>query len=851
MARDVTVVFHFAATVDHVGPSDKLHAANVGGTSEIIRFAATHRLKHIHFASTVGTTSAESGIVRDRSRGELDNMNSGYVQTKWLAEDILLQASAVGLPCTIYRIGLAVGRLDDAVHRNLDDVGCRFVKGCIQMGCFPRGMDQRGVPLPCIPVDMVAQVVVWASLHSDEFVGEQVNLVHPRSFDMAAVRGALTEFGYELADLSLKDWYGALQDADSTNAMLEYIPAIDEQVTEWLTGPEDMNSWLEDRTLVQWQCTTLSVILDRMGITCTSLDAMLPRYIDYLVSAGFLPEPTGPKVPLSQGKSVVRQVAEMMSNLAPSLRTMSTVAAMAAVRFKCCTEPPPHQIAKVRALAALYCKHTQRSKLTIQQFRAPHADSRYLWPRQRTGGSVATNLDKQLCYPLSIGKAKDQYVWDVDGNQMVDLLMGYGACFYGHSPDFIAQPVMQRIADGFAVGTDFALAGEVAEKICRLTGVRRVCFTNSGTEAVLVAIRIARSHSLRPKIITCNGHYHGWADPTQHCGAGMSSVPLTRGVVPSDDVLGVNFGTDEVFELLNSCSHEIAAVIVEPVPGGSCVCNSEYLLRLRAACDHHGVILIFDEVYQGFRCHVGGAQAYFGIRADLVSYGKIPGGGYPFGAVAGSHAAMDHVDGGVYDFEDPESMPNEGNVTFVAGTFCKHPIMLTAAHAILSRFEERGNSDHEQLNKHVHRLCSKANQFFIDKDFPVRLAWFATSATLINTHSIMDGYTVNDPNHYTSQFFAQYMHLKGVYVPDHLRMIFSAAHNEADYAHVLGALTRASVELFDPLGQLSIGQCNMQGLSWDHVETQLDAITADADPAHSNVRVGDQEVDHKAEEDGV
>jgi glutamate-1-semialdehyde aminotransferase len=760
-------------------------------------------------------------VLLDDCRGKLDELGSGYAQTKWVAEDLVLQAMELGLSAAIYRIGLVVGRLDNAVHRNLNDVGCRFIKCCIQLGKFPRGLDSRGVALPVIPVDLAVQFVHWSSMHPSEACGKSINLVHPHAFDMATVRGSLTRHGFVMEDCPLSEWYEALQDADSENAMLEYIPAIDEQVNDWLVGPEDIANWLQEKTLVQWKCDNMVQILNKMGVTCRSIDYMLPRYIDYFVSIGFLPAPTGAGV-VPKKKSVVRMAAEMMCNITPRLRTMHTLAVMGAIHFQNCPMPPDGQIQIVAELADLYTKHTSMSKQVIQQYRSVHADGRYLWPRHRTGGVVHTDLDKQMCYPLSIAHAKDQYVWDVDGNKMVDLLMGYGACFYGHSPAFIAEPVVQRVLKGFAVGTDFELAGKVAALICKLTGVERICYTNSGTEAVLCAMRLARSYTLRKKIVSCNGHYHGWADVTQYCGApGMPCSPLTRGVVPTDTVQVVDFGSDEVFELLAKSADEIAAVIVEPVTGGSCVVNAGFLHKLRDACSLAGVILIFDEVYQGFRCHVGGAQAYFGIKADLVTYGKIPGGGYPFGAVGGSHPAMDHVDGGVYDF-DGNSMPNQAATTFVAGTFCKHPIMLTAADAILSRFVKRGNRDHEQLNRNVDRLCDMANRFFDSNEFPVQLVWFATSATVVNKRSIMDGFSVNDPNCYAAEFFAQYMHLKGVYVPDHLRLIFSAAHTDADYGHVLSALTSAARELFTPLRRLTVGIGDLAGCTWSQAELQIE-----------------------------
>jgi len=199
-----------------------------------------------------------------------------------------------------------------------------------------------------------------------------------------------------MEDCPLSEWYEALQDADSENAMLEYIPAIDEQVNDWLVGPEDIANWLQEKTLVQWKCDNMVQILNKMGVTCRSIDYMLPRYIDYFVSIDFLPAPTGAGV-VPKKKSVVRMAAEMMCNITPRLRTMHTLAVMGAIHFQNCPMPPDGQIQIVAELADLYTKHTSMSKQVIQQYRSVHADGRYLWPRYRTGGVVHTDLDKQMC----------------------------------------------------------------------------------------------------------------------------------------------------------------------------------------------------------------------------------------------------------------------------------------------------------------------------------------------------------------------------------------------------------------------------------------------------------------------
>ena len=254
-------------------------------------------------------------------------------------------------------------------------------------------------------------------------------------------------------------------------------------------------------------------------------------------------------------------------------------------------------------------------------------------------------------YPRFLDHGMGSHVWDVDGNEYIDLIGSWGPLILGHCCQAVEQAVTAAISKGLSFGAPTAAEVEMAQLVCRMTGLEMVRMVNSGTEAVMSALRLARGATGRGKIIKFAGCYHGHSDAMlvkAGSGALTGGAPDSAGV-PADiaaDTLTASYNDlASVEALLLANPGQVAAVIVEPVAANMGVVPPQpgFLQGLRQLCDQHGSLLIFDEVITGFRLAPGGAQEYFGVRADLVTYGKIIGGGMPVGAYGGSRRLMELV----------------------------------------------------------------------------------------------------------------------------------------------------------------------------------------------------------------
>jgi glutamate-1-semialdehyde aminotransferase/acyl-CoA synthetase (AMP-forming)/AMP-acid ligase II/3-oxoacyl-(acyl-carrier-protein) synthase/acyl carrier protein len=354
---------------------------------------------------------------------------------------------------------------------------------------------------------------------------------------------------------------------------------------------------------------------------------------------------------------------------------------------------------------------TGRSKELTQQYRP-------VWANNRNIAGFRPLL-KEIIYQVVTQQASGAEFTDVDGNRFIDLTCGFGVYFFGHNPAFIKEAVAKQLELGVPIGPMSTDAGKVAALICQLTGSERVAFYNSGTEAVMVAIRLARTVTRRDKIVLFAGAYHGTFDGVLALPSGNGSggsIPLAPGVTASlvQDVIVLEYGSEEALDYIREHGSELAAVLVEPVQSRRPDLQpAEFLKKLREMTANSGTALIFDEVITGFRIHPGGAQAWFDVRADIVTYGKIAGGGYPVGIVAGKSQYLDAIDGGMWQYGD-DSMP-EKLTTFVAGTFNQHPLAMTAGLAALTRFKEEGEDLTRQLNEKTARFCRAAECIILQK----------------------------------------------------------------------------------------------------------------------------------------
>lgn len=435
---------------------------------------------------------------------------------------------------------------------------------------------------------------------------------------------------------------------------------------------------------------------------------------------------------------------------------------------------PKHARHYLEPLINQYNQRTPTSKALTQQFRAVVASNRNI-----TGLTPAL---KEATYQVIATRASGAYFWDVDGQPYLDLTMGFGALLLGHRHPTLEQALHAQLEATWSVGPISEHLGRAAQGIAELTGQERVAFFNSGSEAVMVAIRLARAVSGRRKLVLFAGAYHGMFDGVLAVGApGQppgTSQPMAPGVPPSlvEDTLILPYGDPESLDFIERHADELAAVLVEPVQSRRPDLQPRaFLKRLRTLTQQQGVALIFDELVTGFRVAQGGAQAWFGVQADLTTYGKTLGGGMPLGVVAGTRLYMDALDGGYWQFGD-DSFPTS-ITTFTAGTFNAHPLTLAGVLALLEVLKTEGPALQRQLSARTRLLCARMNGIFADKGLPIHVVQFASM------------FRFEMPSDYT--LFFHWMVTQGVYVWELRGCFLSTAHSDADLERLL-ELTRAA-----------------------------------------------------------
>jgi glutamate-1-semialdehyde aminotransferase/acyl carrier protein len=424
-----------------------------------------------------------------------------------------------------------------------------------------------------------------------------------------------------------------------------------------------------------------------------------------------------------------------------------------------------------------YTQRTGKSKEFAQQYRPVLTDNR---------ASAGFRLSiKEMLYPIVGQRAEGARVWDLDGNEYIDIAMGFGVYLFGHQPPFVMEALKAQLDESIHLGPQCYLAGEVAQLIHEVTGVDRVAFHNSGTEAVMTALRLARTAVGRNKYAMFTGSYHGHFDGTlgvPEWGDSPFAVPLTPGVSPNmlQDCLMLDYGEPEALRQIEAYADELAAVIVEPIQSRRPELQPKaFLQELRQLTQEKGIVLIYDEMITGFRLHQGGAQAWYGVEADLVTYGKVVGGGMPIGVTAGKADYMAGLDGGMWQFGDDSYPP--ADTTFFAGTFCKHPLAMAAARAVLQHLQKEGPELQERLNERTTRLAQRLNDFFIDEEVPVRVVHFG-SLYRFDFKGNMD---------------LLFYHLmeKGVYTWEGRTCFVTTAHTDEDLDYVVTAVKESVAEL--------------------------------------------------------
>ncbi len=362
--------------------------------------------------------------------------------------------------------------------------------------------------------------------------------------------------------------------------------------------------------------------------------------------------------------------------------------------------------------------------------------------------------------PIFIDKAKGAYIYDADGNRYIDYIASWGPMIIGHAHD----TVIADLTTTAQKGTSFGIPTETETKIASLVtemapNVDQIRFVNSGTEACMSAVRLARGYTGREKLIKFSGCYHGHADPfliEAGSGAVTFGTPNSPGVTKGtakDTLLARYNDLDNVEQIFKANSSEIAAIIIEPVAGNmGCIPPAKgFLEGLRSLCNEYAALLIFDEVMTGFRLALGGAQECLGINADIVTYGKVIGGGLPVGAFGARKEIMSYLapDGPVYQ----------------AGTLSGNPLAMTSGFSTLNILKE-DSAIYSRLNDKAEHLAKKMVAELKEKGIPYRLNQLGSMLSLhFCDEDVVDFETAALGN---NQLFKSYFHFMlehGIYLP--------------------------------------------------------------------------------------
>lgn len=404
----------------------------------------------------------------------------------------------------------------------------------------------------------------------------------------------------------------------------------------------------------------------------------------------------------------------------------------------------------------------EKNKLTKQHTQ----DFRQYLALNRNAAGFSKEM-KELIYTLVCDKADGPFVYDIDGNEYIDLTMGFGSILFGHNYMPVRRAIEEQLTKSWSVGPISPLAGILSKEISTATGVERVAFFNSGTEAVMVALRIAKAITKKKYIAFFKGAYHGTFDSL----LSLKNDPVTqlaKEIVPgvTQNILNecylLEYGSEESLEFIRKNKDDIAAVLTEPVQSRNPALQPrEYLNELRKITLENNIALIFDEVITGFRADIGGCQKLFNVTADLVTYGKVIGGGLPIGIVAGKAKFLDATDGGYWRYGD-DSVPIVKS-TFVAGTFCHHPLAMASSLKTLEILNQSEGKLLTDLNHTTESFCSRLNNFFNTKGYPFSITHFASL------------FRFNTPGK-TNLLYHQLL-LNGVYIWEGRNCFLSPAHD--------------------------------------------------------------------------
>jgi len=439
-----------------------------------------------------------------------------------------------------------------------------------------------------------------------------------------------------------------------------------------------------------------------------------------------------------------------------------------------------------------------------EQIRAGSPKSLQIWQENRSVMPAGVGSLFRLAdpFPMVVKRAKGARLWDADGNQYLDFMLGFSVLILGNAPGEVEAAIREILPGGIHYGQCHEHEYAFAKLFCdMIPGVDKVTFCNSGTEATMYAMRLARATIGRPLVAKFEGGYHGTHDllavsfgrphltsssfgPVEDPTAIPESPGLAEGAWKDTIVLPYNHPA--AFEKILRYADRLAAVIIEPVQGaaGTIPAHKDFLTELRRITRQIGAFLIFDEVITGFRLAPGGAQEFYGVIPDISTYGKIAGGGLPFGAVGGTAEAMRLME---YDLEP-------GRAILMAGTFNGNPMVTAAGTAVLRRLSREPHL-YAQINAMGDRFRTEINRFAQAEDFPVTatgvgsMFWMHTSRGPVD--SVRDA---RQGHRYAGPGLRLLYRMNGLHIPPNHGFI-STAHTDEDITQLIEIHKAAMVEL--------------------------------------------------------
>ena len=361
--------------------------------------------------------------------------------------------------------------------------------------------------------------------------------------------------------------------------------------------------------------------------------------------------------------------------------------------------------------------------------------------------------------PIFVEKAQGAYLYDVDGNKFIDYINSWGPMILGHAHEPVVNAVIEKAKKGTSFGMPTEIETEIAQlAISMVPNIEKIRFVNSGTEACMSAVRLARGFTGKDKIIKFAGCYHGHSDSfliQAGSGAITFGSPNSPGVTEGtakDTLLATYNDLENVEELISANKNQISCIIIEPVAGnmGCIPPNNGFLQGLRVLCDENEILLIFDEVMTGFRLAKGGAQELFGVRADIVTFGKVIGGGLPVGAFAARAEIMDYLApiGPVYQ----------------AGTLSGNPLAMAAGLAMLQELNNN-TSIFESLNKKTEYLHIGLDKVLSSEGIKFTINRLGSMISVhFSENPVVDFHSAAEANNETFKKFFHGMLDEGIYI---------------------------------------------------------------------------------------